>query len=951
MADSVAYFVDPTGQTVELPAEQAASAQSLGYVPASPEEAAAFRRADEEARTYGSTGQQAMAGVEAAARALTFGLSTPIETALGIDPEGIAARERVNPTAAGVGTGLGILGPALVTGGLAGAAEGAAAGAGEAVASGALRTAAELSAPAIAARAGRAVTRGVESLLPAAESLPGELARRAVSSGLGSAVEGAFYGAGQVVHEAALGDPHLTAENALSEIGLSAALGGGLGAVGGLAGGVLGHLSGSAGESGIAARVRDWLGDVEGERNFKAAGAIQSDLTRVRKQIGREELNQIAREGGELGLVGPFSTPEKTLERSQQLMEQAGERIGEVLRTADANARPGVLPTWEEIAEKVSDKVLRPMAGDPFREPIAERLSGIVGRYEQRFPGGLRLEDLHQIRREISNELYGLRGNMDPGATFYKDALHDVRSIVSDELREGVERAGIAGDAWKTANREYQVASKFAEFAEKGLDRAVGNNRVPLTTILGGIGGGNIAGPAGAAAGAAASYLSRQYASGIGGWAAGTLRRAIEGGAPRAVIEGTEQAAAIEARQLATPTVDAIRRAAPDLAEAAPVARQEFLRLQDRIGAVADALKAEPKRFPATYAQKLDEVRQTLLSTYRDELPAAEAHAVIERAASELAPLSRLTGERLLGHAEASAVVRQLRNELRAALTVPEVWGEQAAESAARRLAREASAAAARDARAQALAALERANNTSRTRISAASSALVRASDRLASVGRSEALAGVGKVFSRTPEDAASLFTRRSRRINELANNPAAMQSVLEQQSGDLYEHAPDTATALGAASTRAVTYLASVMPVPKDDGLGGTLPPSRAEIAAFNRRYEAVANPDSVLKQAAAGTLTPEAVEAVKAVYPRRFEVMRQEIEAKLLTHGPPPYQTQLMLSMLLGQPLRSSLSPLAIRAYQQAMAAPTKRPSQHTKAPNLAANTLTPLQRAAGR
>lgn len=948
MADSVAYFVDPTGQTVELPAEQASSAQSLGYVPASPDEAAAFRRADEEARTYGTTAQQAVAGVEAAARALTFGLSTPLATALGVDPEDIAARERVNPVAAGVGTGLGILGPALLTGGLAGAAEGAAAGAAEA---GALRTAAEFTAPAIAARAGRAVTRGVESLLPAAESLPGELARKAAASGLGSAVEGAFYGAGQVVHEAALGDPHLTAENALAEIGLAAALGGGFGVAGGIAGGVLEHLTGSAGESGIAARVRDWLGDVEGERNFKAAGAIQSDLTRVRKQIGREELNQIAREGGELGLVGPFSTPEKTLERSQQLMEQSGERIGEILRTADANARPGVLPTWEEIAEKVSDRVLQPMAGDPFREPIAERLSGIIGRYEQRFAGGLTLEDLHQIRREISNELYGLRGNMDPGATFYKDALHDVRSIVSDELRAGVERAGIAGDAWKTANREFQVASKFAEFAEKGLDRAVGNNRVPLTTILGGIGGGNVAGPAGAAAGAAASYLSRQYASGITGWAAGALRRALEGGAPRAIIEGTERAAAIEARELATPTAEAIRRAAPDLAAVTPLARQEFLRLQDRIGVVADALRAEPTRFPATYAQKLDEVRQTLLNTYRDELPAAEAHAAIEQASKELVPLSRLTGERLLGHADASAAIRELRDELRVALTVPEVWGEQAAESAARQLAREASQAAALDARAQALAALERASSASRSRIAAASSALVRASDRLATVGRAEAIAGVGKVFSRSPEDAAGLFTRRSKRINELVNNPAAMQSVLEQQTGNLHEHAPDTATALGAASTRAVTYLASVMPVPKDDGLGGTLPPSRAEIAAFNRRYEAVANPDAILKQAAAGTLTPEAVEAVKAVYPRRFELMRQEIEAKLLQHGPPPYQTQLMLSMLLGQPLRSSLSPAAIQAYQQAMAAPSKRPSQNTRAPNIAANLQTPLQRAAQR
>lgn len=62
-----------------------------------------------------------------------------------------------------------------------------------------------------------------------AGSTSASLVQRAAAKGLGSAAEGALYGAGQTVTEAVLGDPSKAAENLVGNIGLSALLGGGLG--------------------------------------------------------------------------------------------------------------------------------------------------------------------------------------------------------------------------------------------------------------------------------------------------------------------------------------------------------------------------------------------------------------------------------------------------------------------------------------------------------------------------------------------------------------------------------------------------------------------------------------------------------------------------------------------------------------------------------------------------
>jgi hypothetical protein len=153
-------------------------------------------------------------------------------------------------------------------------------------------------------------------------------------------------------------------------------------------------------------------------------------------------------------------------------------------------------------------------------------------------PKQLTFQQLHDIRRNVDQELYGLRGNKDPWSDSYKDALHRFRSAVSGEIERSLDEATSNSSAWKSANRDYQVGAKALEFADKGLDRNVGNNQVSPTELMSALGGmaglGAATGsPAAGGIGALTAYgataLARRYGSGLQGAGARRLSNALMG--------------------------------------------------------------------------------------------------------------------------------------------------------------------------------------------------------------------------------------------------------------------------------------------------------------------------------------------------------------------------------------------------------------------------------------
>lgn len=165
--------------------------------------------------------------------------------------------------------------------------------------------------------------------------------------------------------------------------------------------------------------------------------------------------------------------------------------------------------------------------------------------------------------------------------------------------------------------------------------------------------------------------------------------------------------------------------------------------------------------------------------------------------------------------------------------------------------------------------------------------------------------------------------------VSKLANNPQELVSRVGRNIGSLGQHAPGIAAGLSAAASRAVTFLNSKAPNPAPAGpLSHPWKPNPQEMAKYSRYVEAVQNPKSVLKRAAAGSITPESIEALKAVYPSLFSDIAQKAAEKLSDKSDSiPYRQKVVLSLLLGSDMDGSLNPQSIQRNQLALTGPSAK------------------------
>lgn len=419
-------------------------------------------------------------------------------------------------------------------------------------------------------KAGTAAAEGIGAALPQASSLLGRAGvglARGVASG---ATEGGLLTVGNLIKEEALGDPNFTAQAAAEELGLGvfggSLLGGGMGALGGLTKGI--------GGSNLGQKLAEWLPDFEGERVIKAAGATQQDIARAENVVGKDELRALAREGGEKGLVEKFDTPASVFEKSKAFKDEAGQRIAQLTREADM---AGVAPRpMAELAADARKEILAPLEKNPLEKGTASQFRGMLDDYEKLYGQEgetLGAQGLHGIRKNIDDKLFGLKGLADPNATAMKVTLRKFRGIVSEELQNALtSRSAETGAAWKTANRDFQIGATLQRFAEKGIQRATGNNMLSLTEQLGGMAGFMAHGiPGGALAGLASAAVRRHSASLLASGARG-LREYLEAGAPGNIpetvaalshLESANKAVAARIDGLAAKLFDSAPRAAP----------------------------------------------------------------------------------------------------------------------------------------------------------------------------------------------------------------------------------------------------------------------------------------------------------------------------------------------------------------------------------------------------
>jgi hypothetical protein len=294
-------------------------------------------------------------------------------------------------------------------------------------------------------------------------------------------------------------------------------------------------------------------------------------------------------------------------------------------------------------------------------------------------------------------------------------AWNAVSRILTKEISEGLERAGIESQAWRIPQRQYQVASTINRFANKAVAAEQAAKPADAFSLLATGAGYALKGIPGAALGAVTKRVPGALAD-TGGWIAGALKNALESGAPKAVVDDLQSFANMREVELASQI--------PGLAiPSATVARTETQRLMF----VADNAKRLAQQVPNVrkeYVDALDDAYAILSNSYSPNMSPAFAAQRIKQSEDILTPFSRLAEGRASFQDPVAQLVRTARDELRGSLAQSDAWGQAYRDAAAQRLV-ESAAKMVDPRRVAALQSLEQMTNDLETRISTLSDQLM----------------------------------------------------------------------------------------------------------------------------------------------------------------------------------------------------------------------------------
>lgn len=526
--------VSPDGTRVTLPAEQYADAIASGYRIASPEEVARAQAEQE----HGGLGGMALAGVEGAARGLTFGLSDQIAVGFGGEDyrQAAAARREVNPGAAAAGEIVGAVAPIIATGGT-GAAARVTAGAGLL--------------PRGAAAAGRGAGALAEQMLArqAAQGGVRSIVARGVAGAAEAGVEGALYGVGQAISDNALTDADLTAEKILSSAGEGALFGG---ILGGALGGTLGAASlGFGAARDVALRRLGSESTSEALQRFADRRAFKQVTGNYKKPV----LAATAKGDGALERMGrkliDERAPMRKLDEFVPWVEKRTQRAADDMRAVASQLDDAGVKLDGQALLRRADEVINSYASrmdDDFRK-VANRLRrkikplrNAIDPPQPKAKGkqkivvdpvfGTRVIDPvappAPAPREFSfSEFWRIRQDLDKTINWGKrsgdmstDAMKELRDAFRAELDDMIERGQGPLDlkaAWKKASEDYGDFVLLKDHAEEYAKNRASNRSVSLTDYLAGIGGaatsiatGNVGGILGAGAMTVGNKLARE---------------------------------------------------------------------------------------------------------------------------------------------------------------------------------------------------------------------------------------------------------------------------------------------------------------------------------------------------------------------------------------------------------------------------------------------------------
>jgi hypothetical protein len=170
----------------------------------------------------------------------------------------------------------------------------------------------------------------------------------------------------------------------------------------------------------------------------------------------------------------------------------------------------------------------------------------------------------------------------------------------------------------------------------------------------------------------------------------------------------------------------------------------------------------------------------------------------------------------------------------------------------------------------------------------------------------------IGRSFSKDPDSAKKLQNDYA----QIQSDPSAFADKLGKNTEQLQKVAPNIAQSVQLATSKAVQFLSTKMPVkPDNNPFEKQHEPSPMELAKFDRYYSVIEKPMTAFNQIKIGTLGQDTMEAMTAVYPKLLDQMRQAVHIEAMKQAKAgndlPYQLKQSVSLFLGQPLTQSLLP----------------------------------------
>lgn len=862
MAD-IPGFIPDSQFTPDAPAN--APTQPSGFIPDSE------FQSDED--KYGGAGQQAIAGIEGAAKGVLGPLATAYEKhVLHVPEEEIRGRAAANPVTSGIGEAAG-----LGAGFLTGTGEAAVLGkAGEAAAS-----AAGLAAPvSFGAKVGSAAVK--------------------------AAVENAVLQGGDEVSKQILNDPEASAQSAITNVGLA-------GVLGGVAGGALGTVS-PLWQATFGPGTAEFLSTIKGRLNRTSGLVAKDGVEAAAKGLGIEldplEKAVVSEQGPMMGTAYERENA-KAVDAVEGVKNKVSDAVAnslgvnpeEVLSYDKANSGELARQTFENEFRKrlapIQDKLEAQAAEDAhigvsdddrldhFGKMVEQGQSKFTPtseyakeyeKYGQALLDAENIQGVTKIESELGNRLRGMQRGA--AAVDYNtvNALQDIKASLRDFREKQIEKSimGVAGEEGKGLARE-AIAEKLAvrkEYAQAAriIDEAV--DHFDLGHFEGG------------------ETLAKKIA-----------RMSPEQAAKKFSFKNNMVAIPF-LKEHFPQTYEVIRQnEAKEFLKAAIIKgakKGTAIDINKLSGSIADMRSGQNTYLQNVVGEKtLNAVQhaKTILNAipdFRSSKTGKWAELLFSKLpGSALAAISFMTGHSPIGGFIAGETAQRLATHAPDAIKLKYLnWlgSDQPVNSAAFKAGVD----------------FLDASIKGQATIQKASKAIFKPGAMVLS-----------ERMMPSDKDRAKL----DKAVVKAQTNPN--QFMEHQADSHLGHYMPDHQSAMSQSSAQALQYLNSIKPVPHKLGpLDNEVPPQPVEIARYNRALDIAQQPAIVMQHIKNGTLQPSDIKDLNAMYPALYQSMSNSLTNALVDAKQGkvivPYKTRIGISLFLGQPIDMTMQPMSIIAAQ---------------------------------